>query len=83
MRHGRPGGLDAADEVDAGDPFPEGPLGGGVEPGDLEDVDLVARTALVPFGVQAVDRIAAWNAVDLEHDPVLRSEPALPAAIGQ
>ena len=83
MRDRRPEGLDAADEVDAGDPFPEGALGGGVEAGDLEDVHLVAWATLVPFGLEAIDRVAARNAIDLEHDPVLGSEPALPAGIGQ
>src|SRR4051794_36219052 len=79
----RPEGLDAADEVDGRDPLPEGALGRRVEAGDLEDVDLVAWATLVPFGLQAVDRVAARDAVDLEHDPVLVSEPALAAAIGQ
>ena len=49
MRDGRPPGLDAADEVDAGDPFPEGALGGGVEAGDLEDIHLVASGRARPI----------------------------------
>ena len=71
MRDRRAPQLDPADEVDAGDPFPERTLGGGVEPGDVRDSDLVPCAALVPFGLEAVDRVAARRAVDLEDRSVL------------
>src|SRR5690348_1378164 len=83
MRDRRPPRLDPADEVDAGDPLPERSFRGGIESLDLEDIELVSRAALVPFGLKSVDRVPTRNAVDLENEPILRPEPALPAAIRQ
>src|SRR5829696_4253980 len=66
MWHGAARSLDVADEVDAGQPLPDGALGGGIEPGHLEHEDRVVRAHLIPLGLGSIDRIAASLAIDLE-----------------
>ena len=66
MRHRAALALDVADEVDAGEPLPDGALGGGVETDDLEHEDRVVRPHLAPIRFGPIDGVAASLAVDLQ-----------------